>query len=203
MSGRGILDRAAPVAFVAGFGFYMLAFLSLGILPWLMTDRASPIKSGAEFQKTFLPKEVPSEFRERYKDLEAYRKGLDLGRKVYIAEGCWHCHTQYVRPAGNEVARYGPISENWEYQNEMNLPQLFGTRRVGPDLIREWDKHNADWHFAHFKDPRSVVPESVMPRYDWFYDASGAPNDRGWAITAYVTWLGSWRRNVPQGASNQ
>jgi cbb3-type cytochrome oxidase cytochrome c subunit len=76
----------------------------------------------------------------------------------------------------------------------MNLPQLFGTRRVGPDLIREGGKRTNDWHLAHFRDPNAVVPESVMPRYDWFFEAEGRPNERGWAITAYVQWLGSWRR---------
>ena len=81
----------------------------------------------------------------------------------------------------------------------MNLPQLFGTRRVDSDLIREHDKHNLDWHLAHFRDPRAVVPESVMPRYDWFFDAEGKPNDRGWGIAAYVLWLGSWRHGDGEG----
>lgn len=188
-------ERFSTVATVAGFAFYMGAFSLLGILPWLMTDRVAPVKAGPDFEKVFLPAGVPVEFREKYKDLTEYRAALDAGRKTYIAEACWHCHTQYVRPVGNEVARYGPVSENWEYQNEMNLPQLFGTRRVGPDLTREYNKHNIDWHFAHFKNPTDVVPESVMPRYDWFYGTDGKPNDRGWAITAYVMWLGSWRQN--------
>lgn len=190
---QSFLERTAPVATVAGFAFYALAFLALGLVPWLMTDRAAPITRGRAFDVKFLPKDVPAEFRDVYSDLSAYKAALFLGRDVYIAEGCWHCHTQYVRPTGNEAARYGAVSENWEYQNELNLPQLFGTRRVGPDLIREYGKHSADWHLAHFRDPRSVVPESVMPRYPWFFEASGAPNAKGWAITAYVQWLGSWR----------
>ncbi len=183
-----------PVALIAGFSFFGLAFVSLGVLPWLMTDKIAPIQTGADFEETFLPPNVPAEFREKYPDLQVYKKALTLGRDIYIAEACWHCHSQYVRPAGNEIARYGPISENWEYQNEMNLPQLFGTRRVGPDLIREAGVHTNDWHFAHFRDPQLVVPESVMPRYDWFFEKNGKPNERGWAITAYVQWLGSWRK---------
>lgn len=179
---------------IAGAGFFLLAFGTLGVVPWLMTNKVAPVRSGSEFDKRFLPDKVPPEFRERYPDLASYKKGLVLGRDVYIAEACWHCHSQYVRPVGNEVARYGPVSENWEYQNEMNLPQLFGTRRVGPDLIRESGKRTNDWHFAHFRDPRQVVPESVMPRYDWFFEKGGKANDRGWAIVAYVQWLGSWRK---------
>jgi len=187
------LERWTSVATVAGFGFFGAAFLALGVVPWLLTDRVAPVQSGAAFDAKFLPPSVPLGFRERYGDLASFKRGIDLGRRVYIAEGCWHCHTQFVRPVANESARYGPVSENWEYQNEMNLPQLFGTRRVGPDLIREGGRRSNDWHFAHFRNPNDVVPESVMPSYGWFFDEDGKPNDRGWAITAYVQWLGSWR----------
>lgn len=186
-----------PVTMIAGAFFFLLAFITLGVVPWLMTDKIAPIARGEQFDRMFLPAKVPFEFREKYPDLASYKKALFLGRDTYIAEACWHCHSQYVRPVGNEIARYGPTSENWEYQNELNLPQLFGTRRVGPDLIREGGKRTNDWHFAHFRNPQSVVPESVMPRYDWFFDKDGKPNDRGWAITAYMQWLGSWRKDVP------
>jgi len=75
--------------------------------------------------------------------------------------------------------------------NEMFLPHLFGTRRVGPDLIREAGKHGNDWHAAHFYDPTIVAPTSVMPRYPWFYDDE-KPNKLGLAMITYVQWLGSW-----------
>ncbi len=188
------LERGSTVATVAGFAFYTVAFAALGIAPWFMTDRVAPVRTGSDFDRTFLPPTVPLEFRDRFADVGAFKAAIERGRRIYVAEGCWHCHTQYVRPVGNETARYGPVSENWEYQNEMNLPQLFGTRRVGPDLLRESGRHTNDWHFAHFRDPVSVVPESIMPRYDWFFGADGAPNDDGWAITAYMQWLGSWRK---------
>ena len=74
----------------------------------------------------------------------------------------------------------------------MNLPHLFGTRRVGPDLIRESGVHSNDWHVAHFYDPRNVAPYSVMPSYPWFFDEDKRPNERGLALIAYVQWLGSW-----------
>jgi hypothetical protein len=196
---RGIFERAATVGTVAGFSFFGLAFVSLGLIPWILTDRAAPVRRAAEFEARFLPKAVPPELRGVYKDLNEYKEALVKGRNVYIAEGCWHCHTQYVRPTGNEAARYGPVSENWEYQNEMNLPQLFGTRRVGPDLIREHDVHNLDWQLAHLRDPRSLVPESVMPKYSWLFGADGAPNVKGWALAAYILWLGSWRAGTPEG----
>ena len=79
----------------------------------------------------------------------------------------------------------------------MNLPHLFGTRRVGPDLIREAGKHSNDWHMAHLYDPRSVAPYSVMPAYPWFFDAERRPTERALALVAYLQWLGSWVEQVP------
>ena len=73
----------------------------------------------------------------RRADAAAFRKALKLGRDTYIAEACWHCHSQFVRPVSNEDIRFGKVSYSAEYMNEMFLPHLFGTRRVGPDLIRE------------------------------------------------------------------
>ena len=56
------------------------------------------------------------------------------GRAVYIREGCWYCHSQYVRPVTGEDLRWGPVSEAGEYA--FDLPHLFSTRRIGPDLTR-------------------------------------------------------------------
>jgi len=74
----------------------------------------------------------------------------------------------------------------------MNLPHLFGTRRVGPDLIRSAGRHSNDWHMAHLYDPRSVAPYAVMPSYPWFFDAERRPTERALALVAYLQWLGSW-----------
>ncbi len=61
---------------------------------------------------------------------------LSLGRTLYTGEGCWHCHSQFVRPVSNESKRWGPVASSEEYQNELQRPVMFGTRRVGPDLSR-------------------------------------------------------------------
>jgi cbb3-type cytochrome oxidase cytochrome c subunit len=74
----------------------------------------------------------------------------------------------------------------------MNLPHLFGTRRVGPDLIRQAGVHSNDWHAAHLYAPRSIAPYSVMPSYPWFFDDDKRPNERGLALITYLQWLGSW-----------
>ncbi|MCH8242395.1 MAG: cbb3-type cytochrome c oxidase subunit II [Planctomycetes bacterium] len=85
----------------------------------------------------------------------------------------------------------GPASRTHEYHNALQRPVLFGTRRIGPDLIREAARRSNDWHLAHFYKPTSVVPSSVMPEYKWFFDEDGYPNKKGMAIITYMQWLGS------------
>ena len=106
--------------------------------------------------------DYPEEFQRYFGSVspESFAHALRVGKATYIAEACWHCHSQFVRPVSKEDLRFGPVSTPAEYQNMMNLPHLFGTRRVGPDLIRENGKHSNDWHVAHLYDPRSVAPYS-------------------------------------------
>jgi len=87
------------------------------------------------------------------------------GRDVYIREGCNNCHTQTVRPLKFETARYGDYSRSGEFVYDR--PFLWGSKRTGPDLAREGGKYPDGWHYEHFKDPRSIVPESNMPAYAW------------------------------------
>ena len=99
----------------------------------------------------------------------AYRQALQDGRDTYIAEGCWHCHSQYVRPVANEDLRFGPVSRWEQDNNELQRPVMWGTRRVGPDLTYEGGLRSNDWHAAHFWEPEDVTPGTVMPRYPWFF----------------------------------
>ena len=136
-----------------------------------------------------------SEIFEERADAEVFAEALQVGHRVYVAEGCWHCHSQQVRPWGRDEARYGQISYPEEYHNELNKPPLWGTRRVGPDLIRRGGgSQSNDWHVAHFYNPRHTSPYSVMPNYPWFFADDGVtPNRKGLSIIAYVQWLGSWQ----------
>lgn len=123
---------------------------------------------------------------------------LRLGRQVYIGEGCWHCHSQFVRPVSNESLRFGPVAKTEEYQNELQRPVMFGTRRVGPDLSREGGRRSNDWHAVHFFKPTMVSSDSPMPEYPWLFEgAPDKPNRRGLALIAYVQWLGSWLDSYP------
>lgn len=87
------------------------------------------------------------------------------GRDIYIREGCHVCHTQMIRPLRAEVERYGPYSRAAE--SAWDHPFLWGSKRTGPDLARVGKRYSDQWHIDHLNNPRSVVPESVMPSYPW------------------------------------
>lgn len=85
------------------------------------------------------------------------------GQNIYIREGCYLCHSQQVRPLRDEVARYGHYSLAAE--SMYDHPFQWGSKRTGPDLARVGGKYSDEWHTAHLKNPRDVVPESIMPSY--------------------------------------
>lgn len=85
------------------------------------------------------------------------------GRNIYISEGCYNCHSQQIRPFRDEVERYGHYSLAAE--SIYDHPFQWGSKRTGPDLARVGGKYSNDWQAAHLIDPRSVVPESIMPTY--------------------------------------
>lgn len=85
------------------------------------------------------------------------------GRRIYIREGCYVCHSQMVRPFRDEVERYGPYSLAAE--SMYDRPFQWGSKRTGPDLARVGERYSNEWHVQHLIHPQSVVPESVMPSY--------------------------------------
>ncbi len=198
---RWPLERFSFIFLVAGLMFFALAFAVSGWIPML------PVRSLEVRTVEQMAEQPPLEFfelREDYPeafakafpsmtDSEAFAEALRTGHKTYIGEACWHCHSQQIRPWGGDVARFGQRSFPEEYHNELNMPPLWGTRRIGPDLIRRGGRQSNDWHVAHFYNPPDVNPTSVMPAYPWFYEKDGlTPNKKGLSIIAYVQWLGSW-----------
>ncbi len=102
---------------------------------------------------------APSENVEPYSALQL------AGRDIYIRESCGNCHSQQVRPLLAEVQRYGPYSRAGE--SAYDRPFLWGSKRTGPDLHRVGGKFSDAWQRLHLIDPRTVVPDSIMPGYPW------------------------------------
>jgi cytochrome c oxidase cbb3-type subunit 2 len=87
------------------------------------------------------------------------------GRNIYVREGCYNCHSQMIRALRDEVERYGHYSLAAE--SMYDRPFQWGSKRTGPDLARIGAKYSDEWHRDHLRDPKSVVPGTVMPAYPW------------------------------------
>lgn len=90
------------------------------------------------------------------------------GRDIYVREGCYVCHSQMIRPFRAETERYGEYSKSGEFVYDR--PFQWGSKRLGPDLHRIGGKYPDAWHYEHMKDPTSMSPGSIMPRYGWMIE---------------------------------
>lgn len=238
--GKAIHERWAFVFFIAGVGFFVTGTFVQAVLPIMVLGGTSKMKTKDEvvaegFYKRQFPEVIqllamyPNLWKKYYNVPDQYfytaspavqkqiikgvAQAISDGRWIYMAEGCWQCHSQYVRPVSNEPSYYGHVSVPSEYDNTLFLPHLFGTERKGPDLIREAGKKGVEWHLAHFVNPQYTVPGSIMPRFAKFVDLKDGkpvltpvnPNDAyasdnpeptkyGLAVITYLEWLGSWFR---------
>lgn len=98
-----------------------------------------------------------------------------VGQNIYIRENCASCHSQQIRPLRDEVVRYGHYSLAAE--SMYDHPFLWGSKRTGPDLARVGGKYSDEWHVAHMKEPRDLVPESIMPSYEFLYHKGAKLHD--------------------------
>jgi cytochrome c oxidase cbb3-type subunit 2 len=98
------------------------------------------------------------------------------GRDIYQREGCYTCHSQMIRPFRDEALRYGHYSLAAE--SKFDHPFQWGSKRTGPDLARVGGKYSNEWHVQHLIEPRSVVPESIMPNYPWLMQPLSYKNVR-------------------------
>jgi cytochrome c oxidase cbb3-type subunit 2 len=120
---------------------------------------------------------------------DAIRQGgtaaaIRRGRQVYIAEGCIHCHSQYVRPVAHDPTWWGPVRP----LDRTEQPPLVGARRQGPDLLEIGNRRSAVWHEIHLRDPRALSPASRMPSYAYLFDGDG---QRGRDLVTYLMSLGA------------
>jgi cytochrome c oxidase cbb3-type subunit 1 len=190
--------RPSSIFVIAGISFFVLAVLIQGILPSILPQTYDPTVVSAETGQLIRVRD--------YTPLER------AGRLVYIRDGCWYCHSQFVRPVTGEDQRWGPVSQAGEYVYDQ--PHMLSTRRIGPDLTREGGRYEDQWHIAHHWNPRDITPDSIMPSFPWLFKeptGKGPPemNADGLALVAYVqrlgTGIGDWRETFvstrfPDGA---
>ena len=91
--------------------------------------------------------------------------GLE-GRDIYVAEGCWYCHTQQVRPIVAD-AGLGPVTDAGKLA--AYAPDTLGIQRIGPDLAHAGSReptNDAGWLTDFLTDPQSVREGTLQPAYD-------------------------------------
>ncbi|MBX7502512.1 cytochrome-c oxidase, cbb3-type subunit II [Qipengyuania sp. YG27] len=119
---------------------------------------------------------------EKVDGMRPYTPLEQAGRDIYVREGCYVCHSQMIRPFRDEVERYGHYSLAAE--SMYDHPFQWGSKRTGPDLARVGGRYSDEWHVQHLHDPRSVVPESVMPTYAFLSETPLKTDDAAAKLTA-------------------
>jgi cbb3-type cytochrome oxidase cytochrome c subunit/cytochrome c553 len=157
--------------FIAG-GFVVLIFLVIIFVTTILPAN------------TFTPAETAEAHQYTPKQL--------AGRNIYRREGCFYCHSQFVRYQDREG---GEMVQAGDYMFE--TPHLLGTERTGPDLSNVGGKYPDEWHKAHHRNPRKMKPGSIMPSFSYLSDEE--MDD----LVAYLQTLGAARKlpalvNPPQ-----
>jgi cbb3-type cytochrome oxidase cytochrome c subunit len=160
-----------PPVFVAAAGAAIL-------LPQLYTTLRQRIRELALVALVFLAALFLDRFLHAINAMPQLTQ-VEHGRKVYISEGCIHCHSQYVRPNSPDVLMWGPVESIRELRNDN--PPLIGNRRQGPDLSEVGARRSALWLKAHFYNPAQVSGSSIMPSYGFLFN-----DERGDDLVEYL-----------------
>ncbi|GAA5122144.1 cytochrome-c oxidase, cbb3-type subunit I [Luteolibacter yonseiensis] len=171
------------------------------IIPSLLVNRAANVED--RVQEIYTPLEL-------------------AGRDIYVAEGCYNCHSQMIRTLVPDVLRYGPgPTEGYSRLGESiyDHPYQWGSKRTGPDLSREGGalvtgstvmrlgKRDNLWHFNHLIDPRQTSPGSNMPPYAFLFEAKAdvksLPGKIAAQSTLGVPWPAMTKDAIEQSARDQ
>ncbi len=98
--------------------------------------------------------ETPSEIWRPWTPDEA------AGHLLYVQNGCSYCHSMFIRTIDWDLGAER-IAQRGDYATY--TPAILGTERTGPDLSQEGGEHPDEWHTAHFANPRTTRPLSLMP----------------------------------------
>jgi cbb3-type cytochrome c oxidase subunit II len=166
---KRFLRMSYLAAGIGGLGFFAMSILLLGVWPGHVLEQ--------QIRETSPDHPMPLTASEQ------------RGRVIYGRDGCAYCHTQQIRSLDRDIRRFGAATMAWE--TIFDYPQLWGTRRIGPDLSREGAVRSPDWQLSHLYDPRHMVPDSVMPPFPWLFDgAPDRPKQAARDLLAYIETLG-------------
>lgn len=84
------------------------------------------------------------------------------GMKVYANEGCWYCHTQYVRTSAVDAALGEALGPDG-YAGAS--PATLGHERIGADLTHGGSFSDTQTLIAYLRDPGAERDRSSMPSY--------------------------------------
>ena len=172
--------RTFVLCSTASFG---IAWLAIIVIPFFQMRELAPVpypEAKATSAGVFFPKRTGR---------------VVTGARVYAENGCYHCHTQLVRPtyAGNDLYRpdWGGLKMDpergdtrretnaWDFNGE-SFAQI-GTTRMGPDLsnlgrrLETVDGASADpaaWLYARLYNPRNnpKLWDSTCPPHPFLFE---------------------------------
>jgi len=126
------------------------------------------------------------------------------GRAVYVAEGCIHCHSRYVRPESPDLDAWGPPAKPGKVLEER--PVLIGNRRQGPDLLRVGARRSAAWLRLKLEVPARFSGGTPMPSYAHLLKDGRADDliaylqvGAGDALVWRLDRMAGWRPQVEEG----
>jgi cytochrome c oxidase cbb3-type subunit II len=104
------------------------------------------------------------------------------GARVYAANGCVYCHSQYVRDKdeGNDIDRKWGTRRTVARDYMFDQQVFLGTSRLGADLSNVGARQkDPQWFYGILYNPHTLSHEVSMPAYRWLFvtrEVQGQPS---------------------------
>lgn len=105
---------------------------------------------------------LPSSDPDLHGDAKELSRLEARGMKVYRNEGCWYCHTQYLR-SGAADAEFGRPLDPDAYLDAS--PAMLGHERIGPDLTQGLSFASVKALVDYLSKPGSEGYRTSMPSF--------------------------------------
>ena len=181
----GKADTNATLFVVAALGLFFIGGLLTTVVPPLIDKSwAKPFENHDPVERARRASCCPTPSSSCTAAPSTSAKAAGIATRSRPAR-CWPTPSA---PAGRAWTRPISTPDEFVYDN----PHMFGTKRTGPDLSRVGGKYDTQWHRTHFRNPRDLVPGSVMPPFPWIADNE----EEFTTLVAYIQTLGrakNWR----------